>query len=99
MNNTIKKIREKESKLFNIENKIDKALFYLDELKRCVINDPYNKPSNKEQRDDMIEWIDSLSLEEKEFLGSTDMKSIINNVYGSIIINDKIKCFDNNLNR
>ena len=55
MNNTIKKIREKESKLFNIENKIDKALFYLDELKRCVIKDPYNKPSNKEQRDDMIE--------------------------------------------
>ena len=74
MNNIILKIREKENKVLNIRNKCDTALYYLDEIKRYIINDLLNKPDTKPN--DIITWFNSLSLEEKDFLGLNEMDFI-----------------------
>ena len=85
MNNIILNIREKENKIFNIQNKCEKALYFLDEIKRCIINDPIN-PSLNINPNDIISWFNKLSLEEKKFLGLNEMEFIFSNVYNNIII-------------
>ena len=80
MNEIIKIIREKENKIFNVQNKCDEAFFYLDQIKRCIIDDPLNPPSDIKP-DVIISWFDSLSLQEKNFLGLNEMYIIFSYVY------------------
>ena len=80
MNNIILKIIEKENKVLNIRNKCDMALYYFDEIKRCIINDPLNKPSDINPNK-IISWFNSLSLEEKKILGLNEMDFIFFSVY------------------
>ena len=80
MNNIILKIREKENKVLNIRNKCDMALYYFDEIKRCIINDPLNKPLDIKPNY-IISWFNRLSLEEKNFLGLNEMDFIFSSVY------------------
>ena len=61
------------------------AFYYLDEIKRCIINDPNNPTSNIDPND-IISWFNRLSLEEQIILGLTDMEFIFFNVYNNIII-------------
>ena len=72
MNNIISKIREKENKVLNIRNKCDMILYYFDEIKKSIINDPLNKPSDNTSNE-MLTWFNGLSLEEKVFLGLNEM--------------------------
>ena len=74
MNNTILKIRKKENKVLNIRNKCDMILYYFDEIKKSIINDPLNKPET--EPNEMLTWFSSLSLEEKVFLGLNEMDFI-----------------------
>ena len=80
MNEIILKIREKECKIFYIQNKCEMAFYYLDEIKRCIINDPYYPPSNIDPND-IISWFNDLTLEEKKILGLNEMEFIFSNVF------------------
>ena len=80
MNSTILKIRQIENKVLNIRNKCDTILYYFDEIKKSIINDPLNKPSDIISNE-MISWFNSLSLEEKLFLGLNEMDSIFSSVH------------------
>ena len=75
MNNIILKIREKERKIFEIQNKCEMVFYYLDQIKRCIINDPLNPPFDIDP-DVIISWFNRLSSEEKKFFGLTEMEFI-----------------------